>query len=78
MKAKRSRERILYSETYRKGALKIRDGLLPNLPHVNSRFMVHSGDLLEAGRVQCADGVVREFQVIRFLLTERQEKAVEV
>lgn len=66
------RERVLYGEKYRKGTMRIRESHLPNLPHVDgAKFMVHSGELLEAGRVECADGVQREFQVIRFLLTER-------
>jgi hypothetical protein len=66
------REKVLYAEKYRRGALKIKESHLPNLPHVDgNKFAVHSGEILEAGRVECPDGVTREFQTIRFLLADR-------
>jgi hypothetical protein len=78
-KAKRpARELVLYEETYVRGSMMIRESCLPNLSHVDGgRFMVHSGELLKAGRVECPDGVQREFQVIRFLLTERRAASSE-
>ena len=69
-----AKEKVLYEETYRKGAAVIKECFLPNLPHVDGRAsMVHSGEILKAGRIECADGVKREFQVIRFLLSERPQ-----
>jgi hypothetical protein len=65
------RERILYGEKYRKGALRILPDKLPTLHHLTDGYAVHSADLLEAGRMECRDGVVREFQVIRVLLDEK-------
>lgn len=62
------KERLLYEETYRKGAANISIGFLPTLPHVAAGFKVHSANILKAGRIECADGVEREFQVIRFVL----------
>lgn len=51
----------------------IRECYLPNLPHVDGKkFTVNSGEVLEAGRVECGDGVKREFQTIRFLLSGRE------
>lgn len=69
------REKTLYAEKYRRGAAMIKEHLLPNLPHVDGdKFAVHSGEILEAGRVECPDGVTREFQTIRFLLSDRQPR----
>jgi hypothetical protein len=65
------RERVLYGEKYRKGALRILPDKLPTLNHLTNGFAVHSADLVEAGRMQCSDGVTREFQVIRVMLEER-------
>jgi len=66
------RESVVYAEKYRRGAAMIKAHLLPNLPHVDgAKFAVHSGEIREAGRVKCADGVTREFQTITFLLTDR-------
>jgi hypothetical protein len=65
------REKVLYAEKYKRGAAMIRECYLPNLPHVDGKkFTVHSGEVLEAGRVECGDGVKREFQTIRFLLSD--------
>ncbi len=67
------REIVLYAEKYRRRAAMIKAHLLPNLPHVDGdKFMVHSGEIREAGRIQCADGVTREFQTITFLLSDRK------
>lgn len=66
------RERVVYAEKYRRRAAMIKAHLLPTLPHIDDRaFAVHSGEIREAGRVECADGVTREFQTITFLLSDR-------
>lgn len=65
------RERVLYGEKYRKGAMRILPVNLPELHHLSAGFSVHSANILEAGRMECTDGVTREFQVIRVLLEER-------
>ena len=67
------REKVLYAEKYKRGALMVKECYLPpSLPHVDAKqFSVHSDEILEAGRVECADGVKREFQVIRFLFSDK-------
>lgn len=69
------RTKILYAEKYRRGAAMIKECFLPNLPHVDGKqFAVHSGEIREAGRMECPDGVTREFQTITFLFADRPVK----
>jgi len=67
----KARERVLYQETFRKHAAHVRTELNPTLPHVPPQFVVRDCYIEAAGRAACADGVVREFQVLRVYFDER-------
>lgn len=63
----RSKERVTYEETYRKGAANIRKELLPeSLPYMRPGTKVVSMGLERAGVVEI-DGEELEFQVVRVI-----------
>ena len=66
-------ERILYQETFKKNAARVRTDVNPTLPHVPAPFVVRDCYIQAAGRVECSDGVVREFQVLRVYFDEVNE-----
>lgn len=68
MSRKPPRERVIYEETYRRGALKLLPEVLPELKHVSDegeRFKATECHILRAGRVQLPDGTEREYQDLR-------------
>ncbi len=62
------KERVLYEETYRKGAAKIRTDLLPKrLPYFAEGSTMVSMELRKTGRVEI-DGEEFEFQDIHVIV----------
>ena len=62
------RERVLYEETYKKGAAKVRTDLLPaTLPYLSAGTTLVSIDIRKAGRVEI-DGEELEFQDLHILV----------
>jgi hypothetical protein len=63
-----SRERVLYRETYRKGAVRLNAASLPVLRHQSTdgrTFKAVACELLAAGQVERADGQTVEYQDLR-------------
>lgn len=60
-----ARERVLYEAKYRQKAMRVQTAANPTLRHVTEGFVVRDCYIQSAGRVQCEDGVEREFQVLR-------------
>ena len=73
MKTKKPRDKLLYEETYKKGALMIRPGELPTLYHIRPDFRVLSCEIQKAGTVE-RDGKQLEYQILKVLLEERPNK----
>lgn len=67
---KHKRDVLLREETYRKGAMMIRDGKLPTLYHLTPKFRVLSCEIQRAGAVD-RDGQRLEYQVLKVFLEER-------
>lgn len=60
-----SREVVLYEETYKKGACRVRKELLPDrFPYMNQEARITAIEVRKAGRVT-VDGRELEFQDVR-------------
>lgn len=68
------RDKLLYEETYKKGAAVIRAGNLPTLYHINPEFRVLSCEIQKAGTVE-REGQRLEYQVLKVFLEERPASA---
>jgi hypothetical protein len=67
------RERVTYTETYRKGEAKIRASLLPDtLPHFTPGTTLVGMELRKAGTVEI-DGETFEFQDLHILVRPPKE-----
>lgn len=65
------KQRSIYRETYRKGAIVLRDEFLPVLRHTAENgkpFQAIGCEVMAAGVVQAADGTHVEYQDLRVLL----------
>ena len=68
--------KILYAETYRAWAAKVKAHLLPTLPHAAGGWVVAAAYVLKVGRVQI-DEDVYEFHDVRVLLKPESQATVE-
>ena len=69
------KERQIYRETYRRGALKLNKASLPELRHVadgGTPFKAVECEILAAGKVERPDGTLLEYQDIRVYLETPQ------
>jgi hypothetical protein len=62
------KETVLYQETYRNKAARLRDDCLPVLPSATLGFTVVEAYIEKAGAVSRTDGTRLEFQVVRIYL----------
>lgn len=66
----KSRDKLLREETYRKGAMMVRQGKLPTLYHTTEEFKIISCEIQKAGAV-VRDGKRLEYQVLKIFLEEK-------
>lgn len=61
------REKILYAEKYRKGAMKVKKELLPQtLPFIYEKAKIEEIEMTEAGKIE-VDGRQLEYVICRIL-----------